>query len=82
MQDKYAMRRSELTRKQSAMVRAMLNEKLATMKNHIVSMVDCGNDEYGNSGISGYEWARKTVVELKAHQELCLVFPPDDMWND
>lgn len=77
----YQMRRANLTREQNKLVRDMFNDKLQTLKNHIVSMVDCGDAKYGKSAMTGYEYARKTVKELKAHQELCQVFPPDDMWE-
>jgi len=82
MQTKYTLRRADLTREQSTMVRKMLDEKLSTIKNHIVSAVDCGEDTYATTGLSGYAYARKLCRELHEYQALCQIFPPDDMWEE
>lgn len=79
--NKYAVRRAMLTREQNKMVRDMLNSHMTALSNHVVAMVECGDAKYGRSAMTGYEYARKTVMELNAHREMCRIFPPDDMWE-
>ncbi len=77
----YAVRRATINRAQNKMIRAMLDSHMAALKNHIASAVECGSNEYGQSNQSGYDYATGLVADLRAHQELCRVFPPDDMWE-
>ncbi len=82
MQTKYNIRRAEMTRSQSAIVRAMLTDKRQTLSNLIVSCVDCGEREYGKSGLTGYQYAKKLTQEYTELSVLFQIFPPDDMWEE
>ncbi len=69
--DIYTMRRAELTREQSAMVRKMLDSQMGAYKNWIASAVESED----------YERAHRLVTELRDHEAMCKIFPPDDMWD-
>lgn len=71
----------QLTREQNDMARKMLDSHMAAIKNHIVSAIECGDDEYGKTGLTGITYAKELVANLRAHQELCHKFVPADMFD-
>lgn len=78
----YTVRRQNISRKESAMIRKLLDDHCAALKNHIVSMVEAGDDEYGKSGMTGITYARETAAQLREYQALFLTFPPDERWEE
>lgn len=78
----YTVRRENISREESAMIRGLIESHLQAIKNWTVSAVDCGDGEYGKSGQTGYETARKLVKELHKYQAMLQTFPPDSMWID
>lgn len=57
-------------------------DHIAAYKNWIASAVECGDAEYGYTGTSGIEYAKKLVPQLRFHEELfsklnrCLFIKP------
>jgi hypothetical protein len=52
------------------MVREQVEGKIAALKNQIVSAVEAGGRQYGNSGVSGIVYAGTLVEKLRAYEGL------------
>lgn len=63
-------RKYEFTQTEVANLHKLVDSEIKTYKNWIVSAVEAGNEQYGDTGLTGFAYAQKLTAELRNWQEL------------